>query len=314
MSASPVSRRSPVRASARRVFSTASLVALVLAAAFSAGCTGRDAPTAAMGMGGGGSTAAASTSAESTAFVMGAGVLAAPTNARIDLGTQAALGSTAGGIRIARVVAPVDGWLVARSATAPGAVLGKASVKRGESTDIVIPVEFLDSARVRIALHADRGTHGTFEFDPIARQAGTDMPVFADGVRVERALTLAQFGEPVASGAALVRTESQKVMDNALSVSYLLVPGPSWIAVNRVNTNGTLGARIGLIGRAAGEGMLVLVPLTGKVAEGDQLAVTAYADRGVRDAFEFSAGNPTGSADQPYVSDGAMVSQRITVR
>jgi hypothetical protein len=212
------------------------------------------------------------------------------------------------------VVAPADSWLVVRSALAPGAVLGKVQVKRGENRDVIVPLDRIDGPRVRLALHADRGTKGTFDFDPTARRRGTDIPIYTSGKPVEKSITLVKFGVTVGPHVALLKTESQLVMDDTLSVSYVLLPGPSWISVHRLTGDGFMGKRIGLIGRAAGEAPLVPVPLTEKVSAGDRLVITAIADNGLRDVFEFSEDKPMDSPDQPYVSEGLTVAQRIVAK
>jgi hypothetical protein len=293
------------------------IVACVLGAtlAFSAGCTDdASQQQSGMGMGGGATSADGSVSTDATTFAMGVGVIAAEKNAIVAPDARAASGSMRDGITVARVVAPADSWLVVRSALAPGAVLGKAQVKRGENRDVIVPLDRIDGPQVRLALHADRGTKGTFDFDPTARRRGTDVPIYTSGKPVEKSVTLVKFGATVGPHVALLKTESQLVMDNTVSVSYVLLPGPSWISVHRLTDDGFMGKRIGLIGRAAGEAPLVPIPLTEKVSAGDRLVITAIADNGLRDVFEFSADKPMDSPDQPYVSEGLTVAQRIVAK
>jgi len=297
----------------RLVVSVAALIWLTVLLLSGAGCSGPDTAGSGMGMSGG-TSAVAGVSSESTGFAMGSCVVAARRNAAISLGDRATSGGVRTGIPIADVRAPADGWLVVRSTTPPGAVLGKVRVKRGSNTGLTVPLDRLDSPNVRVALHVDSGARGTFEFDPTARNTGPDRAIFVAGRRLERPLTLEGFGQRVAPGTALVKVENQQIMDGSLSVSYLLVPGPSWVVVSTVGDNGLPAERIGLIGRAAGEAVLVLVPLSRDVSRGERLAVTTFADGGMRDVFEFDPRDPLGSPDRPYVSSGAIVSQRITAQ
>jgi len=114
---------------------------------------------------------------------MATGVIAASANATL---TPVASAVSSGALTLERVVAPDDGWIVVRSTTFPGAILGSAPVRAGETRGVRVELDNLDDVAVRVALHVDRGTRGTLEFDPLSPATPLDKPVFADGLPVER--------------------------------------------------------------------------------------------------------------------------------
>lgn len=226
--------------------------------------------------------------------------------------SAAAVDLAAGVIRIGRVLAPDDGWVVVRSSVAPGGILGAARVRRGENRDVVVRLKAVDGTRVRIALHVDRGAPGVLEFDPARPSLALDRPVLVDGKAVESPLVLDGYGAEVFPNSALVAVEDGHVRGGVLTVSYLIVPGRSWIVVDAVE-DGVPIRQVGLAPRPAGEWHEVKVPVAG-IADVEELAVTLYADRGVIGRFDRSISHPLSSADQPYVSTGVVASTRATVR
>lgn len=274
--------------------------ALAAGVALVAGCVGAPAngTPASGGMMGGG---------ESAGMVLGVVALArdaAMSAAVVDL--------AAGAIRIGRVLAPDDGWVVVRSSVAPGGVLGAARVRRGENRDVVVRLKAADAVSVRVALHVDRGEPGTLEFDPARPDLALDRPVLVDGQAVESQLVLEGYGAEAAPNSTLVMVEKGHVRGGVLTVSYVIVTGPSWIVVDAVK-DGVPVRQVGLALRSAGEWHEVTVPIA-RIGGATELAVTLYADRGVAGRFERRGGDPLRSADQPYVSAGVMASTRVTVR
>jgi plastocyanin len=103
-------------------------------------------------------------------------------------------------VRIARVVAAQDGWMVIHTNTAdnkPGPVIGHAAVRAGETTDLVVsldqPVNVGD--KLWPMLHIDAGQIGIYEFP------GPDAPVIVNGDIVMKQITLTE-----AAGAAATAT------------------------------------------------------------------------------------------------------------
>ncbi|MDO8963902.1 MAG: hypothetical protein Q7W30_05340 [Coriobacteriia bacterium] len=250
---------------------------------------------------------------------------ASPGASNIMFGSIAASGSavvepaspalSARGIRLARVVAPVDGWIVARSFDATGAVLGATRVARGESRDVLVPLGAVDGGPVRVALHTDRGRTGVLEYDPVRPERAIDKPIFAGGDPVEIVTPLSGYGVEAIPNTALIMVEPQDRGSQAVIVEYLLVPDASWILVN-VSDRGVPGRRLGIVGKAAGEYQEIAVPLKAGPVPGSvtELVVTVLADRGERGRLEFSETDPLGSVDQPWRSAGVVVSQRVPVR
>jgi hypothetical protein len=95
-------------------------------------------------------------------------------------------------------------------------------------------------------------------------------------------------------------------------VTYMIVPGPSWIEV-RLLEKGVPTRRMAVIPRPAGEFHRFEVPLEGARAT-DKLLVTVFADRGRPGVFEPATGDPFLGVDQPWVSAGTVICQRITLR
>jgi hypothetical protein len=275
--------------------------ALALALALTlAGCAAtpapNGAPVAGMGMGSGESVDMASS------------VIAAARNASMG---PVSFDASTGVITVTRVTAPEDGWIVVRSATAPGGVLGSAPVRTGQNRSVRVSLKTIDGARVLVALHVDRGARGTLEFDPSQLAAPLDKAVIVEGVPIESSLILAGWGAPAIPNSALIMVEDQKAGPTLL-VAYLIVPGPSWIEV-RLLEKGVPTRRIGVISRSAGEFHRVDVPIAGARPK-DRLIITAFADRGIPGVFEPASGDPFLGIDQPWVSAGSVICQRITLR
>ena len=113
----------------------------------------------------------------------------------------------------------------------------------------------------------------------------------------------------VLANSALLMVEDQPAGARALEVAYLLVPGPSWIAVHTI-TDGLPGKLLGRTKREGGEYQRILIPLDAKTTPG-QVDVTVYQDGGTPGQFEFDVANPLGSLDQPYRSAGEIVIKRV---
>lgn len=239
---------------------------------------------------------------------MASGVIAAASNASITLGAYSV---SRGGLAVERVLAPADGWIVVRSVTSPGAVLGRVPVEAGESRDITVPLTIIDGSAVRVALHVDRGVRGAFDYDAILPERSMDKPVFADSRPIERTVAVPGYGVEAPPNSALILVSDQTVTLGVLRVRYLLVPGPSWVCVNLVE-DGLPGRRIGLVSRQAGESQEITVPLA-RDSQG-LVEVTVFADRGTVGQFDYDRNDPLGSQDRPYLSAGVVVSQRVLLK
>jgi hypothetical protein len=132
-----------------------------------------------------------------------------------------------------------------------------------------------------------------------------------EGAPVESALTLLGWGADTDPNTALVMVEDQKA-GATMDVAYLLVPAQSWIEVRRIEKDAPT-RRLGVLLRSAGEYHRVAVPIQ-EAAPGDELLVTVLADRGTLGVFEPSMDEPMRAIDQPWVSAGVVVSQRVRLR
>lgn len=284
-----------------RMLNHIALGAATAALVVCSGCASQNAEqgsasTGGMGMGGGGEG-------------MGPGsVVAEAGSAALDMQGGS---TTTRGVNVSRVIAPVDGWLVARSTQPPGAVLGSVRVRKGENSSVVVPLTAANGAQARIALHVDRGQDGVLDFDPSRRAPGFDAPVFVDRKAVEQTVDLRAYGSTAVPNSVLLLVEDQKLVKGSLRVAYIIVPAQSWISVNRVE-NGLPGRRVGLIGRAPGEWHEIDVPLKGAGGATD-LLVTVHADTGSAGEFEYWLQDPLGSFDQPWKDSGVIVSKQVAV-
>lgn len=237
------------------------------------------------------------------------GVIAAAREATLTLGVDPV---SVRGVTIERVIAPAEGWVVVRSAEAPGAVLGRARVPRGTSDDVLVHLDGATDVGARVALHVDRGTRGVFEYDPGREGRNPDAPVNVDRRRVELPLELDAFGAEIPANSVLLLAEDQKIVGDELVVSYLITPEQSWVAAYETD-GGLPGKLIGATRIAAGEYQQIRVPLDARPVT-DQVAVVVHADRGESGTFEYATGDPLGSVDQPFRSAGVIVAKAIAVR
>lgn len=85
-----------------------------------------------------------------------------------------------GTLVVDRVLAPEDAWLVVHLEVdgKPGMRVGLVHIDKGESTNVEVPLEGVTTPNVIVAVHADRGTPGTFDFDMEKATASYDRPFF----------------------------------------------------------------------------------------------------------------------------------------
>ncbi|MBE0417676.1 MAG: hypothetical protein IBX63_07915 [Coriobacteriia bacterium] len=86
-------------------------------------------------------------------------------------------------ITVSRVLAPGESWLVVHldDDGMPGMRVGLVRIEEGESLDLAVPLdEQVMASNVIVALHADRGQRGVFEFDMDAFMRSPDKPYFVN--------------------------------------------------------------------------------------------------------------------------------------
>jgi plastocyanin len=145
---------------------------------------------------------------------------ATPTGS-VEVADQAVANRT---IRVAKVVAGQDGWIVAHldEGGQPGRVLGQTAVKAGtsENVQITLSEDVPVGGALWPMLHIDAGTLGTYEFP------GADVPVRAGNDIVMAKFTVTAAGAAPAAGsapAALPRTAGAEQPIAALFVALLLL-------------------------------------------------------------------------------------------
>lgn len=119
------------------------------------------------------------------------GVVAAAGEAAIEVDDQPGVTDT---ILVKRVVAPTGAWVVVHldDNGMPGERVGLAQIPAGESTAIEVElypgIELTD--KLLVAVHADRGESGEFEFDMEDKVGSPDQPFFVDGEEVATAASV----------------------------------------------------------------------------------------------------------------------------
>jgi len=97
---------------------------------------------------------------------------------------------------VARVVAPADAWIVVHldDNGVPGDRVGLKRVTTGESLDVKVPLAGVTSEKVIVAIHADKGTPGEFDFDMMKRMQSPDRPFFVNNKELAKAVTVRSSG------------------------------------------------------------------------------------------------------------------------
>ncbi len=96
------------------------------------------------------------------------------------------------GIVVKRVLAPGDAWIVVHADDngKPGERVGLAHVERGETVDVKVPLTKSTTAKVIVAVHADRGTKNEFDFDMMNKEMSPDRPYFVDGKELAKVVAV----------------------------------------------------------------------------------------------------------------------------
>lgn len=119
------------------------------------------------------------------------GVVVAASNAALEVSDQPGAGSV---LEIDRTLAPDASWVVVHLDMdgKPGKRVGLAHVDVGESRDVRVDldpgIELTD--KLLVALHADRGITGKFEFAMDRFDTSPDKPYFVNGMELATAVTV----------------------------------------------------------------------------------------------------------------------------
>jgi len=214
-----------------------------------------------------------------------------------------------------RVLAPEDSWLVVHLEVdgMPGERVGLIAVPKGESTSVEIPLEGVTTPNVIVALHADRGVAGEFDFDMDAKETTPDRPFFVDSKELAKVIAVRDFGVKADAGTAAIEVSNQPGATTTLKIDRAIAPTGAWIVVH-LDDDGMPGKRVGTLQIPAGESLSVEVELDPSIPLTEKLFVAVHADRGIAGEFEFDMEDKVGSPDQPFFVDGAEVATAVVVK
>lgn len=239
------------------------------------------------------------------------GYVAAPDKAQLDVADNQ---NGVTDLVVKHVLTPGDAWIVVHADMdgKPGVRVGLAQVKRGESFDVKIPLGNLTTPEVIVAVHADRGTPGEFDYDMMNKEMSPDRPYFVNEAELAKSVTVRDFGIKTNALQASLEASAQPGETAQITISRVLAPSDAWVVVHLTKDGGP-GQRVGLLHVAAGETTSALVPLDPLPLTQD-LLVALHADAGVRDIFEYDMEDKLNSVDQPFFVDGKELAIPVRVK
>jgi len=239
------------------------------------------------------------------------GYVAAPNKAQLDVAEQQ-MGVNE--LVVKRVLSPTDGWIVVHADVngQPGMQVGLAHVKRGESLGVKVPLKDLTTPKVIVALHADKGTPGTFDFEMMNKEMSPDRPFFVNGSELAKTVTVRAFGVKADKASASLEASAQPGAAGQIVISRVNAPTDAWLVVH-TEKNGVEGQIIGLAPVRSGETSDVIVPLQ-PFKLTPNLIVVLHADKGDPGVFEYDMNDTINSVDQPFVIGDKEVSVKVSVR
>ncbi|MFA5844169.1 MAG: hypothetical protein WC971_04980 [Coriobacteriia bacterium] len=243
------------------------------------------------------------------------GVIVDKKNAAIEVMDQP---GAKGSITVARVLAPGRSWIAVHldEGGKPGKRVGLLEIGEGESRDVKVEIDDVKlSDKLIVALHADRGVAGEFEFAMDDFALSPDKPYFVDGMELAMEASVAEkpFGVTAAEGEAAIEVADQPGAAGSIAVARALAPTGAWIVVH-LDDGGKPGKRAGFQRIPAGDNADVVVSLDPTVTLTDRLFVAIHADRGVAGELEFDMMDKYNSPDQPFFVDGEEVATAARVR
>ncbi len=223
-----------------------------------------------------------------------------------------------GSIKVARVLAPGRSWIAVHldDNGMPGKRIGLQPVPAGESVDVIVKIDDVKlTDKLIVALHADRGIVGTFEFAKEKFDSSPDKPYFVDGMELAMEASVAEkpFGVKADAGEASIEVADQPGVTDSLVVAKAVAPTGAWIVVH-LDDNGKPGARVGFQQIPAGESLDTTVTLKAGVSLTDKLFVAVHADRGIAGTLEFDMMDKYNSPDQPFFVNGKEVATAVAVK
>jgi len=215
---------------------------------------------------------------------------------------------------VKRVLAPSDAWVVVHADMngKPGMRVGLSHVSKGESLDVKVPLKGLTTPKVIVAIHADRGTPGEFDFDMMNKEMSADRPFFVEEAELAKVVTVRDFGVPLATGAASIVASDQIGATDKLTIGHVLAPNDAWIVVH-LEKDGGPGQRVGLLHVVSGNTTDAVVPIDPLPLTGN-LLVALHTDAGDAGLFNFDMDDKLNSLDQPFFVDGKELAIKVRVK
>ena len=222
-------------------------------------------------------------------------------------------------IVVAKAVAPTGAWIVVHldDKGMPGERVGYAQIVAGVSADVIVKLDPKATLtdKLFVAVHADRGTAGTLEFDMMDKYNSPDQPFFVNGDEVATAVVVTDktFGVPAAQGSAYIEVADQPGAKDMIVVAKAVAPTGAWIVVH-LDDKGMPGERVGYAQIVAGVSANVIVKLDSKAMLTDKLFVAVHADRGTAGTLEFDMMDKYNSPDQPFFVNGDEVATAVVIK
>jgi hypothetical protein len=224
----------------------------------------------------------------------------------------------AGSVTVESVKVPGPSWIAVHldDNGMPGRRIGLQAVPAGESRDVVVKIDNVKlTGKLIVAVHADRGIAGTFEFSKGTFDSSPDKPYFVDGMELAMEISVATppFGVKAAAGQAGITVADQPGAQGSIIVAKAVAPTGAFIVVH-LDDNGKPGTRVGYQSIPAGTSTNVKVDLDPSVSLTDKLLVAVHADRGVAGTLEFNMMDKYNSPDQPFFVNGQEVATAVHVK
>ncbi len=243
------------------------------------------------------------------------GVVATAKNASLEVMDQP---GAKGSIVVRGVNAPGPSWIAVHldDNGMPGQRIGLQAIPAGESKDVAVKIDDVTlTDKLIVAVHADRGIVGAFEFDKDKFDASPDKPYFVGGMELamETKVATPPFGVNAKDGEASIVVADQPGATGAITVAKAVAPTGAWIVVH-LDDNGKPGKRVGFAQIPAGTSTDVVVKLDPAIALTDKVLVAIHADRGIAGTLEFDMMDKYNSPDQPFFVNGNEVATAVAVK
>lgn len=117
------------------------------------------------------------------------GYIASENDAQLEIDDEQ---DSASMLTVERVEVPENAWIVVHldDNGKPGDRVGLQPIDKGESLDVSVNLEGVSTENVIVAIHADRGEEGEFEFDKDDMDGSPDKPFFVNEKELARVVKL----------------------------------------------------------------------------------------------------------------------------